>query len=150
MSKTLSEVISERFKTADSAQAEVVTRVERWQAAVEKLFERIDGWLKESSGPDAAVRVELEDAPAYEDRAGDYTIKKMLVQIGRSKVRFLPKGTWIIGAEGRVDVEGPAATARLIWEGDERWTVVLDPVSPRDTKLLDSGSLAEALDIVLG
>ena len=49
-----------------------------------------------------------------EENIGTYTATRLKVVIGDEDITLTPIGTLLIGAKGRVDVEGSARTSRLI------------------------------------
>ncbi len=87
-------------------------QLDQWLGYLDALYEQMRGYLQTyiESG---AAQIEYRDIPLNEEFIGAYTARKMLLNIGRSTVTFTPIGTMLIGTKGRVDVQGPIASARL-------------------------------------
>lgn len=92
-----------------------------WLSRVSDLYDTIKQWL-------APLEHEvLEFKPSkmtvVEDYIGAYEADVLTIQIGAQEVSFFPKGTLIVGAEGRVDIRGPRAIRTIIFN-EGKWRLV--------------------------
>ena len=97
-------------------------RKEKWLASLSDLYGLIKSWLRPLE-KDGTLRYSSTQITLQEDYLGSYQVEALSLQIGKQKVDFYPKGTLIIGAEGRVDVRGQRAM-RTIVLSDGKWSVV--------------------------
>ncbi len=98
----------------ESGEAEADWKAERdsWLNYLEGLYRQIQSFL--SAYTSDKVKVSYLDIILNEENLGSYTARRMLIKIGRQEITMTPVGTLIIGAKGRVDVEGPAGRFRLV------------------------------------
>jgi hypothetical protein len=97
----------------------------------------------------SSERVPIE---VREDFIGTYAIDELRLTVGNDRVVFTPKGIAIIGAAGRVDLQGDRDTIPLIWRpGDEAgdWQFLLQRMPKVVTVPLDEQALAQALQRVM-
>ena len=52
-----------------------------------------------------------------------YNAKVLTIVIGGQRINFVPKGTLIVGAQGRVDIQGHKGMRTIILSGD-KWSIV--------------------------
>jgi hypothetical protein len=110
----------------------------RWRQDLTTLYKKIEGYLKKYVDGGAAA-ISYAKVTLNEEFAGTYEVQKMRLSIGPSIVTFTPVGTMLIGARGRVDVQGPHGRGRLVLIGKDvtsahqmiRVTVSETPRSPR-------------------
>ncbi len=134
---------ADRFRTTLSAEAAWATL--RREAERERFERRVEGWLQRLDELKAQIgrwvadvpRVEIVDRPPVamnDDLMHEYGIGPRfmpsfdLLADGRRAVRFQPKGLWILGGNGRVDLITPATALILIdrsepFSTSSRWTV---------------------------
>ncbi len=149
MAKSVKQLIEERANVSSSVEDQVAMRIARWQQAVSNLWFRITAWLPVSDKSGKPLYT-ISEITRSEERSGSYPVESLEIRIGRSTVELVPVGTWIIGAQGRVDMRGPKATVRLIWVNEGSWLVVGDPMAPHESTPLTEESFTNALEQVLG
>lgn len=88
-------------------------QLEQWLGYLDALYQQITAYLQ-TYVESGATQIEYKDKTLNEDFAGSYIAREMILKIGRATVTFTPIGTMLVGAKGRVDVQGPAGTARLV------------------------------------
>jgi hypothetical protein len=123
---------------------------DNWVRSVEGLYALVKSMLRESI-ESKAVTVRTFDVEATEDYIGTYTIPALELTVGE-RVELRPKGVLIIGAAGRVDINGGRDTVTLVkssQSGDSEWTVVLQRVPHLRTAPLNRESLKDALERVM-
>ena len=88
---------------------------DEYLARLSSLYRKVREWLKDS---DPQARVDEEDTTISEEPGEPYRVKSLVIQrSGYKTVRLIPRGRWIIGAEGRVDVESDLGSETLLYEG---------------------------------
>jgi hypothetical protein len=86
---------------------------ERWLENLRKLGEMVEDWLDEYA-KNGDIKVQTEDILLSEEQVGTYEAPLIKINIGSQLVKLKPIGTFLIGAYGRVDMEGPRGVCRLI------------------------------------
>lgn len=84
-----------------------------WLAQLAKLHTQVTTWLTPYI-TNHGVRIGREMVPLVEENIGSYQAPMMTISIGNNQVKLEPIGTLLIGARGRVDMEGPKGVARLV------------------------------------
>ncbi len=139
----LQKLFQEKKEKAKPANIDWVARRDAWIAAVERLYGRIEGdYLKDAK---ADVEVRREDMETREFFIGVYKIQELVLRVGDEEVVFSPKGTNIVGAQGRIDIVGIRGEAAIIWEGGDRWSIVASRSPTLRLVELTADSLAEML-----
>jgi hypothetical protein len=97
-------------------------RKDKWLADIAKLYDQVKKWLAPLE-KDGIVRYLPGSVTLQEDYIGSYQVDVLTLLVGKQRVEFRPKATLIIGAEGRVDVQGPRAVRTIVLRKDQ-WFVV--------------------------
>lgn len=97
-----------------------------WLRHIARLYEMIHRWIAplETEG---MVRSQTSSESFEEDYIGRYEIDVLMLSIGKQRVEFRPKGTLIIGVDGRVDVRGQRGIRTLVLKGEQWFTVERSP-----------------------
>ena len=115
-----------RQKAASTASAENEVdwkeKKDKWLRHVAGLYKMIEGWIAPLE-TDGTVRSQTSSESFEEDYIGQYQTDVLMLFIGNQRVEFHPKGTLIIGADGRVDVRGQRGIRTLVLKG-EKWFIV--------------------------
>jgi hypothetical protein len=108
------------------------TRKEKWLRRIDELYEEVRNWLeplkKETILDFIDSKMVLNEPPL-----DPYNVKVLTIVIGGQRISFVPKGTLIVGAQGRVDIQGHKGMRTIILSGD-KWSLVRRTPS---LKLLD-------------
>ena len=119
-----------RSKAATAAQAEPEVdwqaRKDKWLAHLARLHDLVRTWL-EPLHHDGTVRCSTSHVTLEEDYIGAYQADVLTLVIGKQRVAFHPKGTLIVGADGRVDVRGQRAVRTIVLKGDGWFVVAQSP-----------------------
>jgi hypothetical protein len=108
----------DKFVQRQKAEAEDATgpdpkqQLQEWRDYLEALYKQIEKYM-DSYVADGTAKITFSDIDLNEEFSGPYTMRQMLLKIGRSAITFKPIGTMLIGSKGRVDVQGPRGSARL-------------------------------------
>jgi len=115
-----------RAKAATAAEAEPgidwEARRDKWLDEIGKLYGLVRKWL-EPLERDDTVRYSTSPITIDEDYIGSYQAERLILLIAKQRVELRPKGTLIVGAEGRVDVRGQRAARSIILKGNQ-WFVL--------------------------
>ena len=115
-----------RQKAASTAGAENEIdwkeKKDKWLNHVTQLYKMIHKWIAPLES-DRTVRSQTTSENFEEDHIGQYQVDVLTLFIGKQHVEFHPKGTLIVGANGRVDVQGPRGIRTTVLKGD-RWFIV--------------------------
>jgi hypothetical protein len=115
MAKTSFDEFVERQQASSSENAEINWGEQRdeWLSYLDQLYKLIEDFLKEYIESGQITR-SYQNVELNEDNIGTYVARQLILKIGRQEVDFKPIGTMLIGMKGRVDVYGPAGSARLV------------------------------------
>ena len=114
-----------------------------WIKAVKALYETIeDDYLKAVKGD---VEITHPEKVVSENYIGEYRIPELILRAGDEQIVFSPKGVNIVGAQGRIDLEGDRGEATIVWQGGDRWSIVASRVPTLRLVPLTADSLAELL-----
>jgi len=99
----------------------VEQRKKMWLESLHNLYAQIKVWLEE-------VGVEYEERlePLYEQFAGEYEVPVLILFFtgAREKIGFYPKGMFVLGADGKVEVAGRFMSVNLIEKTWGVWEIV--------------------------
>ena len=111
-----------RSKASKEPAIDWEAKKDQWLRRIAKLYDQIKRWLAPLER-DGVVQYSLRTTTFEEGYIGSYQVEVLTLRIGRQRVEFRPKGTLIVGANGRVDVQGPRAVRTIVLQGD-RWFLV--------------------------
>ncbi|MBE0508550.1 MAG: hypothetical protein IBX50_17840 [Marinospirillum sp.] len=84
-----------------------------WQAAVESFIDQVKAYLSEFSDD---IHIKNGTVTLSEEFLGTYEVPSLTLKLPAGRVLIKPVGTNLIGASGRIDMEGP--------EGKVKWVLV--------------------------
>jgi len=135
-----------RSKASTEPKIDWGARKDRWISEITRLYDQIKEWLAPLE-KDEVVRYSTLTMTLQEDPIGSYQVDVLMLLVGKQRVEFRPKGTLIVGANGRVDIQGPRAMRTIVLR-DGRWLIV--ERSPRvKTRPFDKDSLETVLKEVM-
>lgn len=120
MSRTEFDEFVKRQQREESSASKVDWDAERdqWLESLNALYAQIEKFLQAYISAGQA-RYEYRDVALNEQDLGSYVAREMILHFGRQQVKLIPIGAMLIGTKGRVDVNGPAGTARLTLIGKD-------------------------------
>ncbi|MBL8212013.1 MAG: hypothetical protein JNK87_14950 [Bryobacterales bacterium] len=148
MGNSLSEFLRARKEQSSATTVDWNRKRDQWLEAVRGLYLRVENMLR-ADREAGVVEVRTREVPVTEQFVGTYDAPLLELRVGMDEVQFLPKGVTVVGAEGRVDLRGDRNTVTLLWEGGDRWTVVLGRVPELEAASLSEDSLRDALQKVM-
>jgi len=84
----------------------------RWLSKLDALNKLVNDWL--GAYVPQGIKTSTKMVPLTEEQTGTYQAPQIEITVGQAVVRLKPIGTFLIGAWGRVDMEGPRGICRLI------------------------------------
>ncbi|MCJ2031424.1 hypothetical protein MKK50_18835 [Methylobacterium sp. J-043] len=92
--------------TADAlTRSQVEKRVENWAQRIAGLYSQIDSWLPSGWSSKRNRRIQMHEEPMREVDLPAYELPVLdLLADGGSAAVIEPRGLWIIGANGRLDL----------------------------------------------
>ncbi len=139
----LQKFFQEKKQKAKPADVDWGAKRDAWIAAVNNLYHTIENdYLK---GAKADVEIAHPDKIVTENYIGEYHIPELVLRVGDEQVVFSPKGVNVFGAKGRIDVEGDCGDATIVWQGEDRWSIVIARTPTLRLVPLTGDSLAEIL-----
>ncbi len=91
---------------------------DEWLSRLNELYDRIEAFLADYVKV-GEIEIKYHDIALNEENIGSYTARRMTVRIGLQEITMTPVGTLLIGAKGRVDVDGPAGRTRFVLVNSE-------------------------------
>ena len=98
-----------------SAQEEIdwAAQLQEWKDYLNEFYSKIEGFLKPYIDSNKLILkknlIRLE-----EEYIGTYTVHNLEIKLGDKKITLTPIGTLLIGAKGRIDMEGPRGKVRFV------------------------------------
>jgi hypothetical protein len=150
MAKELTEFFQSKKQRSDQESAAIDwgKRREEWLSAIDNLYASIEGWLSEPVKK-ALVTLQRRQRPIEEAHLGAYSVDDLVLTVGDENVIFSPKGTNVVGAQGRVDVRGEAGESMFVVQPGPRWSVVVSRSPTLRTEALDADSFNETMQAVM-
>jgi hypothetical protein len=108
----------ERLRSIKAA----VVVVGEWRGRLHQFYATVRQWLDQAQPP---LFIEDVNVTLNEDRSGPYDVPGLDIRRGVRFVRVRPVGTWVVGAQGRIDLEGETARVILVVDGTQ-WFYVPD------------------------
>jgi hypothetical protein len=103
-----------------SVQQAELPEIVAWRERIEGLYSDIRSWLAEMDPPPT---IETTSTRIIEKHSGEYEAPMLLVKRGEGEFQVRPIAQWVVGADGRVDMEGGDGPFLLVWMG-EKWGVL--------------------------
>jgi hypothetical protein len=135
-----------RSKAGTEPEIDWEARKDKWISEIARLYDQIKEWLAPLE-KDEVVRYSTLTMTLQEDPIGSYQIDALMLLVGKQRVEFRPKGTLIVGANGRVDIQGPRAVRTIVLQ-DDRWSIV-ERGRRMKTRLFDKDSFETVLEEVM-
>ena len=143
----LQKFFREKKQKAKPVDVDWAARRDAFIAAVNDLYRKIeDDYLKAAK---ADVEITRRDKGVTEHYVGAYHIPELVLRVGDEEVVFSPKGANVVGALGRIDVEGDCGDASIVWQGKNRWSFVAARTPVLRLVKLTADTLAEVLEGIM-
>lgn len=96
-----------------SVQIDWDTKKQQWLAALNRLYAKLQGFLQPYIDSNQ-LKLQFHTVEIDEELIGTYQAKAATLTIGTNRIELLPIGTNLIAAKGRVDMNGPLGTVKLV------------------------------------
>ncbi len=115
----LSEFLQKQQATVHSV--ENAKKQEMWLAAVDALLKQLRTWLADVEAQ-SLLQVEADQISITEETTGAYTVPALTLTVPNTgkKVRVIPIGRTIIGADGRVDLKSSKGKYVLLYLAEQK------------------------------
>ena len=125
----LEQFLEEKKQTNEKkfAKFDRAARLKQWKDQVASLYREIEEYL-ETAINKGIVGVEKKKISLTEEYLGNYEIQQLNINVGGERVIITPRGTLILGAFGRCDMNG---------EGDTIMLVLLTPGAKPDIRITE-------------
>ncbi|NQS97925.1 MAG: hypothetical protein HQ591_05685 [candidate division Zixibacteria bacterium] len=89
------------------------TQVKKYLARLRTIYEEIEGWLAE----DKQLRIAYKEYSIKELSSVSYKAPKLLItdDSGKLVAELIPKGAWVVSAEGLIDIKGEMGIDNLLY-----------------------------------
>lgn len=92
---------------------DIEKELREWRECLKNLYGSIEKYMA-AYVESGQAKIDYKSIQLNEEFSGPYEVDQMSLSIGPSVVLFKPVGTMLIGAKGRVDVQGAHGSARLV------------------------------------
>lgn len=90
-----------------------VANVQAYLDRVDQLYAAVRGWVTDL---DADAQFHETEVEIVEEATGTYKAKSLEVaRTGKPALRLVPRGRYMVGADGRVDVRSQLGREMLVW-----------------------------------
>jgi hypothetical protein len=123
----LKELADKKLKQSQTNPIDWEKHKETWLEQVRLFYQNINDWLKDIP----SIKIENQGTWITEEYIGRYQVDRQLIYLGDTLISLTPRGTLIIGARGRIDINSSNnKQAMLILEKKgERPTVIFTNAS---------------------
>lgn len=121
---------------------------DEYLAQVSVLFRRIQEWLRDQ---DPRAKFSSEKITIHEEQVAPYKGDVLVIsRPGYKTIRLIPRGRWILGADGRVDLKSDLGTETLLYLSDSGPVVRISEMTESGKKLPPAKSRTPKQDIAEG
>lgn len=116
------EKFEEYLKSQQNTQDKTIDwelKKEEWIKEIDTFLEQIKSYFEKYRD---SVVIQEQSLTINEEYLGAYTTKKLIIKFNNDTVTFIPVGKNIIGAKGRVDMEGKAGKVKFVLVGEKSQT----------------------------
>lgn len=145
--KNFDEFLSRQSRKAQSF-GNVDGRKAAWLAKIEELYDTVAEILQEYVGRQQ-LTLSREPMVIHEDLLGSYPVQSLKLSFGYANAEFRPKGTFLIGTPGRVDLAGGRGEVRFLLVGQDvtRPSVTIRAVKERESNAWDTPDPSVSTDL---
>jgi len=116
----------EKFEEYLDTQEKTEEVVIDWALKKEQWIKEVNAFLSQTKGYlgkyKDRVNMTEQDHMINEEYLGTYSTRKLIVKFNHDTVVFTPVGRNVIGAKGRIDMEGKAGTVKFVLVGEDSKT----------------------------
>ena len=112
--KSIKDILKEHKQKYENKGINWEKKKEEWVKSLYELYDQIEKWLKESIDEGIVTTSREKEKKIIEQYIGSYEVKILILDLGSEIIEFVPKGTLLLGAKGRVDMVGVNGEIQLI------------------------------------
>ena len=146
MANSLKEYLSKRRKDEEKSKRVWAESVQKWHRALADLYDHVETWTAASQTA-GLLQCCREPVRMDEEEVGAYETERLVMCFGPTRLTLEPKGMRIIGANGRVDLEGRGKSIKLVLSKNT-WHIAEDRPKPLLSPLTES-SFTAAIESLL-
>lgn len=117
---TFGEMLVTKVLEAEGNKAKLESRKATWLKSIDDLYSKINLWFEDFK-KDGLIEIKDQEIYIDEESIGKYRTKRLEIYIGNDVITLTPKGTFIIGSFGRIDLSGPKGDALLVEPEWNEW-----------------------------
>ncbi|HVC94763.1 MAG TPA: hypothetical protein VND64_13775 [Pirellulales bacterium] len=96
---------------------------QHWLQTLDQLMDLLEAWLQAAES-EGLLKIERDKWRVLEERLGVYIAPRLNVVTPRGDtVTITPRARYVVGAEGRVDMECPPKKAIFLHRGSQGWQI---------------------------
>ena len=115
---------------------------------VAALYKQTENWIK---GFDPKAQIAEESITIKEEPVDPYQAKVLVINRPNYKtIRLIPRGRWIIGVEGRIDMKSDLGTETLVYISEGGPAIRIDVLTENGKVLEEGKSRPLAKDVAEG
>jgi hypothetical protein len=103
----------QKAQASNASDVDPSVRRDEWLLRVNELYSLVEQYLDRYI-KHGDIELSYEPLEIEEEYLGPYQTRRMTLKIGQQNVALVPIGALIIGAYGRVDLEGPKGRTKLL------------------------------------
>lgn len=146
----LKEFFREKVRKSDSAGMDWNARKKEYQKSLRELYRAVEDCIDAEKGTkEHLFKISFREKIIEEPYLGVYKAKELVLEVGDEKVVFSPRGRYIVGAAGRVDLIGEMGAKTLVVQPDGGWGIIASRTPTPNVVPLDADSLLAALKEVM-
>lgn len=111
--KDLEKFLNDKKNETSFDKEKIEERINLWQKQVENFYKNVELWLKILKDK-KFLTINYDEINKTEEFLGTYKIRKMLISIGNEILEIEPAGALVIGALGRIDLNGKNGNIRFV------------------------------------
>jgi len=113
MTSKFDEFVRKQSQQAVEENVDLVKEKADWLGKLDLLYSLVSTSLAQYIA-DGSIKIRFSELPLFEELLGDYVVQQAHITVGTQVANLKPKGTFLIGARGRVDMTGPRGVARFL------------------------------------
>lgn len=107
-------ILTENKKKAEDQKINWESNKKNWLKDIEQFFKKVEEFLEKYKENDL-IKIKYEPFYITEEYLGNYQTEQMIMTTADNMIaKFIPKGRNVIGAAGRIDLEGKNGTVRFV------------------------------------
>jgi hypothetical protein len=121
---------------------------DEYLSRVARLYKQAKKWIEDF---DPKAQIAEENITIKEEPVDPYQAKVLVInRLNYKTIRLIPRGRWIIGAEGRVDMKSDLGTETFIYASEGGPAIRIDELTENGKVLNEGKSRPLAKDVAEG